>query len=171
MEQNIVIRDFNDFDTGAIYAIIRHVYLTSDFMSDDFDRRYGNFASFNEHFTNVLSRRGSFLLVALSENRPVGYLLLESRYETRLQHTAWLTMGLVEECRRKGIGSLLVAEALERAKLEAVVEIIYLMVRADHNGAIRLYQKTGFETVATLERDTKIGDEYYDGVMMRKFVV
>ncbi|MFP4471425.1 MAG: N-acetyltransferase family protein [Bacteroidales bacterium] len=170
MQQDIVIRDFDDFDPGAIYAIIRHIYLTSDFMSDEFDRQYGDVASFKTHFSNLIARRGSFVLVALLDQRPVGYLTLERRQETRLQHTAWLNMGLIENQRRKGIGSMLVESAMDRAAKEGLIEIVYLMVRADHTGAIGLYKKTGFEALVTLERDTKIDHEYYDGVLMRRFL-
>ena len=170
MEQNIVIRDFEDFDPGAIYAIIRHIYLTSDFMSDDFDRQFGDVGSFKNHFENLIARKGSFVLVALLDQRPVGYLILERKQQVRLRHTAWLSMGLIEDHRRKGLGSLLVESAMKRAAKEGLIEIVYLMVRADHTGALRLYKKTGFETLATLERDTKIADEYYDGVLMRRFL-
>jgi len=43
------------------------------------------------------------------------------------------------------------------------------MVRADNFAAVKLYQQKGFETLATLEKDTKIGTQYFDGILMRKF--
>ena len=43
------------------------------------------------------------------------------------------------------------------------------MVRADNFPAIKLYQQKGFETLAALEKDTKIGSQYFDGILMRKF--
>jgi len=43
------------------------------------------------------------------------------------------------------------------------------MVRADNFPAIKLYQQKGFNTLAKLEKDTKIADEYYDGILMRKY--
>jgi ribosomal protein S18 acetylase RimI-like enzyme len=44
------------------------------------------------------------------------------------------------------------------------------MVRSDNDPAIRLYRNAGFEQLAVLDRDTKIGDSYRDGILMRKFV-
>ena len=44
------------------------------------------------------------------------------------------------------------------------------MVRSDNEAAIRLYRHAGFEQLAVLDRDTKIGDSYRDGILMRKFV-
>jgi len=44
------------------------------------------------------------------------------------------------------------------------------MVRLDNAPAVCLYKKMGFEELAVLSRDTKIGDAYFDGLLMRKFV-
>jgi RimJ/RimL family protein N-acetyltransferase len=60
--------------------------------------------------------------------------------------------------------------ALERVATEPAIEIVYLMVRSDNEAAIRLYRNAGFEQLAVLDRDTKIGDSYRDGILMRKFV-
>jgi len=43
------------------------------------------------------------------------------------------------------------------------------MVRADNFATVKLYQQKGFETLAKLEKDTKIGNQYFDGILMRKF--
>ncbi|HDS44522.1 MAG TPA: N-acetyltransferase [Methanomicrobia archaeon] len=65
---------------------------------------------------------------------------------------------------------MILQAALERASASAELEILYLMVRADNEPAIRLYKKMGFEVVAILSRDTRIGDAYFDGLLMRTFV-
>ena len=139
-------------------------------MSDDFDRKFPGVRQFDYHYNAMLNQPGSFLLVAMLDNRPVGYLVIEARSETRLSHTAFLNMGIVENLRRKGIGRQLTEAALQRAKTEGIIEIIYLMVRADHFGAIKLYESTGFDRLAILEKDTKFDGDYYDGLLMRRFV-
>jgi ribosomal protein S18 acetylase RimI-like enzyme len=170
MKTEIEIKQFDDFNKGELYAIFRHVYLTSDFMSDDFDAKFPTPVDFETYYGNILVQPGSFLLIAMFRKLPVGYLVLEANQAKRLKHTAKLTMGLVEKFRGKGIGFYLLDAAIERAKMEKIIEIIYLMVRWDHSGAIKLYEKAGFEKLVRLEKDTKIGNEYYDGLMMRKFL-
>ena len=64
---------------------------------------------------------------------------------------------------------MLVDAAIERIRDEKTIEIVYLMVRADNIAAVKLYQQKGFEILATLEKDTKIGSQYFDGILMRKF--
>jgi ribosomal protein S18 acetylase RimI-like enzyme len=170
MKSDITIRQFDDFNKAELYAIFRHVYLTSDFMSDDFDQKFPTVIDFETYYSTILRQTGSFLIVAMSDERPVGYLILDVNPAVRLRHTARLTMGLAENFRGKGIGFYLIEAALERAKIEKIVEVIYLMVRADHLSAIKLYEKAGFEKLVKLEKDTKIGNEYYDGLMMSKFL-
>jgi len=170
MENSVSIHQFKDFKTAELFAIFRHIYLTSDFMSDDFDTRFRSVNQFGDYYRNMLRQPGSFLLVATMSGNPVGYITIKANEATRLKHTAWLNMGIVENFQRKGIGRQLVLSALQRAKAEGVVEIIYLMVRADHFGAVKLYENTGFEKLSRLDKDTKIGYEYFDGVLMRRFV-
>lgn len=170
MDLKASIKDFREFSAAELYAIFRHIYLTSDFMSDDFDRKFPTIESFGKHYKRVLQKPGSFILIANNENRPVGYLVVETNDASRLSHTAWLNMGVSENSRGKGFGKFLLNKALERAKSESQIEIVYLMVRADHAGAIRLYKSNGFEKLAKLDKDTKVGNEYYDGILMRKFL-
>jgi ribosomal protein S18 acetylase RimI-like enzyme len=166
----MTIKSFHDFETAEIFAIIRHIYITSEFMSDNFDRKFRNLMQFRDYYAGILKKAGSFMMVAMYEDKPVGFLVLEANPAERLQHTARLNMGIIDRYRRKGFGIQLVEAAIERSRSEAITEIIYLMVRADHLAAIQLYKKTGFEIIARLEKDTKIGHEYYDGLMMRLFV-
>jgi ribosomal protein S18 acetylase RimI-like enzyme len=166
----MTIKNFDDFETNELYAIFRHIYITSDLMSDDFDRKFRDMAQFRNYYTQILRQSGSFLHVALLDGKPAGYIVLEANPAAKLCHTAWLNMGIVERFRRQGIGIRLVETAIERAKTEGKIEIVYLMVRIDNTAAVQLYKKTGFETLTRLEKDTKIGGDYYDGVLMRRWV-
>lgn len=166
----MTIKDFHDFETNELYAIFRHIYITSDFMSDDFDRKFRDMAQFRNYYNQILHQPGSFLMVALVEDKPAGYLVMEANPASKLSHTAWLNMGITERFRRQGIGIQLVEAAINRLKNEHKIEIIYLMVRSDNTPALQLYKRTGFETLAHLEKDTKVGSEYYDGILMRRYV-
>ncbi len=171
MKKQISIKEFQDFDVGEIYAVVRQIYLSSGFMSDNFDRKFLTVDNFNRHFLQILENRGSFFLVAVFHNKPVGYLVLEANPAENLRHTAMLNMGVVDGYRGMGVGKCLLNEALHKAKAEGCAEIIYLMVRADHGGAIQLYKNAGFHTLTKLEKDTKINNKYFDGLLMRKFIL
>jgi len=170
MHKQLAIREFHAFKTAELFAVFRHIYLTSDFMSDDFDRKFPGIEAFSNHHHSILRKHGSFILIATLGERIVGYLILNKREASRLHHTADLNMGVAENFRNRGIGKTLLNAALNKVKADGVIEIIYLMVRADHTGAVKLYANAGFEKIVRLEKDTKIGHEYYDGILMRRFV-
>jgi GNAT superfamily N-acetyltransferase len=152
---------------GALYALVREVYATSDYMSEAVDERYPCALSLAAEIGGVAGRPGGLFLVAEIARQPRGFLIVEPRRAARLRHTADLHMGVRSGARGLGIGRALVAAAQERVTRSGAVELVYLMVRADNAAAIRLYERAGFATIAKLARDTKIGECYYDGVLMR----
>ena len=170
MNQEFSIREFKDFEPGEIFAIVRHIYLTSEFMSDDFDRKFPSIAQFKKYYSDLLEIKGAFLLVAIYQKKPVGYLVLEVNPAKNLNHTANLNMGVVDKFRGMGVGKYLLGQSLQKAKSEGSIEIVYLTVRADHGNAKQLYENAGFDVLTKLENDTKIDGEYFDGLLMRRFI-
>jgi ribosomal protein S18 acetylase RimI-like enzyme len=164
------VREFRDYDAHEIYALVSDVYTTSDMMSETLEEKFPTPESFQRYMTELESRPGSVALVAEVEGELCGYLTILPRYPAKLRHTSGLTMGVHHTVRGQGIGNLLLKEALQRVLESSVVEIIYLMVRADNIAAIRLYETMGFDRCAVLRHDTKTPDGYYDGCLMRKFV-
>ena len=56
--------------------------------------------------------------------------------------------GVVPGCRRRGLGHLLVAKALDGFRL-AGLRRAYLEVTAENTGAVRLYREMGFRKAKT----------------------
>ena len=154
----------------ALFALVGEVYATSSHMSEAFDEKFPDPAVLASDIADVSGRPGGIVLVAEEERRPRGYVVIRPRHQARLRHTADLHMGVHSESRGLGIGRKLVEAALDAAASAGKVEIVYLMVRSDNLPAIRLYEAVGFDRLALLQRDTKIGNEYHDGVLMRRFV-
>ena len=138
-------------------------------MSETFAEK---FASFDAFESDVAARKGGagIALVAASDDELLAYATITPRRPSRLRHTAELNMGVATKARGQGLGEMVVRAALERALASPTIEIVYLTVRSDNAAALRLYHKVGFETLARLERDTKVGDQYFDGVLMRRWM-
>jgi ribosomal protein S18 acetylase RimI-like enzyme len=134
----------------------------------EFHDEYRSPEHFRARLEELKARPGSVFLVARERNALSGFLFVTPRAPAKLRHTADLNMGVRREAHGRGIGSELVAAALARLQTERIIEIVYLMVRADNATAVRLYEKAGFERLATLVRDTRIGPNYFDGILMRK---
>ena len=54
-----------------------------------------------------------------------------------------VSVAVLPDCRRKGIGRILVEEAIKGIQSRQCVEM-YLEVRCSNNGAVRLYEELGF---------------------------
>jgi ribosomal protein S18 acetylase RimI-like enzyme len=65
-----------------------------------------------------------------------------------------------------GIGEAMMKTAIEHARKEGKLEILHLGVRRENVNAIALYKKLGCEEIGVCKRFFKIGDHYYDEILM-----
>jgi len=112
---------------------------------------------------NELESRMFF--VATVDDDVVGWVHLNSRELEKLDHTAKLTIGVLEGHRGQGVGSELLAAALEWA-VDNGIGKVYNSVPASNEGAIAFLEAHGWETEAVREDHYRIGDRYVDEVMM-----
>ncbi|WP_334597469.1 GNAT family N-acetyltransferase [Pseudomonas alvandae] len=96
-------------------------------------------------------------LVALYQGEVIGNLGLEQFSRVRRAHCANLGMGVAVAWQGKGVGSMLLAAALDVADNWMNVRRVELTVYADNEAAIGLYRKFGFETEGLL-RDYAVRD-------------
>lgn len=162
----------NGFDVSpeTLYELIGTIYRSSDAFVSNFDENYPTVAELCDHLVALARQPGNVLLVDSIGKKKLGFIHIEPRGPHKLRHTAELTMGVSPEARGLGIGRELLDAALEKLRAEGQIEILYLSVRADNIAAIRLYERCGFEKLTLLERDIQIGDQYYDGVLMRRLI-
>lgn len=157
-------------EARALYDLTAAVYRSTDYMCQSFEEKYPAPADAEAELAAVLADPGSILLVAEDGGRLMGYATLRRQPEAKLRHTAHLNMGLHPEARGRALGRRLLTELMERAAHDGAIEIVYLHVRSDNAAAVRLYETSGFERLAVLTRDTRIGDRYHDAVLMRRFL-
>lgn len=83
----------------------------------------------------------------------------------RMNHCAELGLTVRKEQWNQGIGGRLLHELIAYAR-QASIEIIRLEVRNDNAGAIHLYEKYGFKRVGMIPGYFKVGNTYFDIVIM-----
>lgn len=103
-------------------------------------------------------------LVALHEGAVVGNIMLEQFSRIRRSHAASFGMGVAMAWQGKGVGSKLLAAALDIADNWMNLRRIELTVYADNEAAVGLYRKFGFETEGLL-RDYGVRDGQWADVL------
>ncbi|MGE8150366.1 GNAT family N-acetyltransferase [Pseudomonas vancouverensis] len=85
-------------------------------------------------------------LVALHQGQVIGHIGLEHFSRIRRSHAGSFGMGVAVEWQGKGVGSKLLAAALDVADNWMNLRRVELSVYADNEAAIALYRKFGFES-------------------------
>ncbi|MGE8485129.1 MAG: GNAT family N-acetyltransferase [Pseudomonas sp.] len=96
-------------------------------------------------------------LVALHQGTVIGNIGLEQFSRVRRSHASSFGMGVAVAWQGKGVGSKLLAAALDVADNWMNLQRVELSVYADNEAAIGLYRKFGFETEG-LFRDYAVRD-------------
>jgi L-phenylalanine/L-methionine N-acetyltransferase len=107
-------------------------------------------------------------LVAEVDGRVVGQLGLHIEPAARRRHVGGLGMGVHDDFQGRGVGSALMAAALDLADNWLNLHRIELEVYADNPPAVHLYKKFGFVIEGTM-RDYSFRDgEYVDAYKMAR---
>jgi [ribosomal protein S18]-alanine N-acetyltransferase len=94
-------------------------------------------------YKNEIERKGSFSLVAGYKDRLVGFAILRvTAGEAEIYNIA-----VDPDYRSRGIGKMLLREAINKAVQTGKIERIWLEVRESNPDAIRFYQGNGFFVV------------------------
>lgn len=168
-EISISTLDPKELSKTKIFSLLSDIY-SSGLMSETFDEKFASPDVAFEYMAGIAAMPGGIVLLAEAGGEYIGYITVKPRKQSRLKHTAELTMGVSSGYRGKGVGRELLNRAMNKIAFEKIIEIVYLMVRADNLPASRLYENSGFRQLAILEHDTKSDGKYYDGILMRRFV-
>jgi ribosomal protein S18 acetylase RimI-like enzyme len=109
--------------------------------------------------------RGNPFLVALDQDRVVGWCEVRRDILPGRAHTGLLGMGLRAPYRGRGLGRLLIKQALQAAR-ERGFERIELMVRSPNASAIGLYAQVGFREEGRKRDAVRLDDGSEDEVLM-----
>lgn len=109
------------------------------------------------------------IMVAEVEGEIVGSVNLQLGIPSKRRHTAYAGTLLVQGYRGQGIGTEMMRMA-EAAAREKGIRKLQLSVFSSNTGAIRFYERCGFEREAVLTRQFLIEGEYADEVWMVKWL-
>lgn len=149
--------------TGLVGAIRQAIgdgeYIEAETVADMVDRE-GVLIRHNDIESRIF-------FVATVENDVVGWVHLKHQDLEKLNHTAELTLGVLETYRGNGIGSHLLERGLEWADAQGF-ERIYNAIPATNEQAIEFLEGRNWEVEAVRADHYKLDGDYVDEVMMAR---
>jgi ribosomal-protein-alanine N-acetyltransferase len=146
--QKFIIRKFNPDDLNAVVEINRRC------LPENYTINF---------FIDIYKNCPDAFLVAEAENEIVGYIMCRLEYGFSdfnrfklVKKGHIVSIAVLSEYRRRGIGSSLITQALKEL-VNAQVKECYLEVRVSNEVGINLYRKLGFEVTQ------RIAYYYHDG--------
>jgi ribosomal-protein-alanine N-acetyltransferase len=131
-----------------------------------------NLKTLPEHYSDyfyesLLAELPEAFIVAEIGGKHVGYIMCKTEFGfSNFKKLGFVKKGhvvsiaVVEEHRKKGIGNALVEESVNGVKLRQCDEF-YLEVRCSNNEAVRLYEKLGFTIKQQLNTYYRDGEDAY----------
>ena len=131
-----------------------------------------NLKTLPEHYSDyfyesIMAEFPESFLVALVGDVYVGYIMCKAEYGfSSFRRLGFVKKGhlvsvaVLPEYRKKGVGKILVAEAVKGVKMRKCVEM-YLEVRCSNNGAVRLYENLGFVIKQQLKSYYRDGEDAF----------
>ncbi|WP_020537442.1 GNAT family N-acetyltransferase [Lewinella cohaerens] len=106
------------------------------------------------------------LLVAEYDGELIGNLDITGNKRLKMAHTGMVGMGIKENWRNQGLGKALMESAIEWAKNNTELEILWLDVYASNELGYHLYKNTGFEVSGIIKGFFKEENGYMDKIQM-----
>jgi putative acetyltransferase len=145
---------------------IHEIFTCPKVIAGTLQLPYPSIEQTRERFTRFSA--GSVQLVAEVDGRVMGILGLHSEENPRRRHAAMLGMAVHDDFQGQGVGSALVASALDLADNWLGLRRIELQVFVDNTAAVHLYQKFGFEIEGTLREFALRDGVYVDAYAMAR---
>lgn len=119
-----------------------------------------------EWINSFLSHDQSLLLVAEHEGQIIGNIDLTASRRKMMEHTAVIGMGMQKEWRNSGLGTALLSTAINWARQNPILELLWLQVYTENEAGLNLYRKMGFEDSGIIPNFFKRENTYYDNLTM-----
>lgn len=169
----LVVREATYNDAVVLIPLLRRIFQTSsevlttigEFQKEDtLEAQLQRIKHFSE-------APGKCLFVAEMGSALVGTIDFWNGHRQRIAHTGEFGMGVLPECRDKGIGKCLLETLLEWAKENPLIEKVKLGVFASNARAIHLYKKMGFVEEGRKTNEIKMeSGAYFDVIEMYQIV-
>jgi putative acetyltransferase len=160
--ERVVLRGLEPED----YAAMREIFAQPKAFADTMHMPFPSKQMWQQRLAQISPSRHS--LVACVDDLPIGNIGLIVSERPRQRHMGSVGMGVHDDYAGRGVGELLMRAALDLADNWLNLSRVELTVFADNERAIRLYERTGFETEGRLKRYAFREGELVDALVMAR---
>lgn len=164
--KTVVIRPAETRDAEKLLECIKTYILQSNYIPKLEQEIKLNVEQEIEWINSFIINNNSILLIAEYENQILGNIDLTGNRRKIMEHTVVVGMGMLKEWRNSGLGTALLSSAIEWAKLNPVLELIWLQVYTENKIGINLYRKIGFKENGIIKNFFKANGRYFDNLTM-----
>ncbi|GIO27268.1 GNAT family N-acetyltransferase [Ornithinibacillus bavariensis] len=161
------VREAGPADAGKLAQLIQQVEKTSQYMLWEPEEREIQPENQRKMIERFQLEENSTILIAENNSMLVGYLFAIGGDAQRKKHSAYLVIGIHEQYRGKGVGTLLFNE-LDKWAIKNNMHRLELTVVTRNKAGLSLYQKVGFEIEGTKRDSLSINGEFFDEYYMAK---
>jgi ribosomal protein S18 acetylase RimI-like enzyme len=116
-------------------------------------------------------KRMNSALFALSDDKLVGTITYVFSNRVKSKHIARIFGVYVDpDHRGQGIGKKMLQNALDLIQKNKHIVKVQLMVTKDQDVPARLYKDMGFVVVGQMKKEIKVGEQFYDTLIMEKML-
>lgn len=162
------IREAIPEDAPSLQQFLQKVSVQTPFLTEiEFPNTLEDQAS---SLARIYDSSCHALFLALDKDRVIGALSLDGVNEKNRGHVVELGIVVDEAYWGLGLGKILMEEADNWALENQELTRIELTVQERNNRALHLYQQCGYQKEGTLTYGVKVGEEYFNTVLMSKII-
>ena len=168
MNNNITIRKATEDDAANILEFTKCVRAETNFLGSHADDELPKIDTEKKILRE--SNDNNLFFLATIDNELVGMMVFDRKTKIKQKHRASFGIFVKKEFWDKKIGSSLMENMLNHAKLLSGLEKIELGVYNNNERAIALYKKYGFKEEGIIKKAYFLNDEYHDELIMGLFL-
>ena len=168
--EQVTIRVPEIIDAQAVLDLKRNYLINTTTLPLTIDEYPNDVEKESSLIEAYKKSKNSVFLIAEINGEFVGNIDLTGSKRSKMDHTGMIGMGIKEQWRNQGLGKILIQSVIDWAKINPVIQIIWLDVYATNEIGYSLYKKMGFEVSGIIKGFFKEGGTYIDKVQMYQHI-
>lgn len=154
----ITLREAVPDDAAEVLELMKQLEQETDFLVLDEIGMQLTPELLALNLADIYESENNLLLLAIADGKLIGSASVKAAADDHVAHIGEVGISILKSYWGVGLGSALLGEVIEWAKLGGVIRRLELTVQQRNARAIHLYRKFGFEREGTMTRGVRAVD-------------